>query len=67
MINMLASKPMFLDSLLFSSSSGLTILLLTTCLLRGLFTQDIYNGTVMINDTKTISCIIRATYQTKIT
>ena len=28
----------------------------------GLFTGDIYNGTIMIYDTKTISCTIRATY-----
>ena len=29
---------------------------------RGLFTEDIYHGTIMIYDTKTISCTIRATW-----
>ena len=42
MINMSASKPMFLDFLLFPSIFlGFNILLVTTCLLRRLFTYDI--------------------------
>ena len=42
---------------IFFNLSGFSILLVTTCLLRGLFTKDIYHGTV-IYGTKTISCTI---------
>ena len=46
---------------IFFNLSGLSTLLVTTCLLR-LFTQDFYHGTTMIDNTKTISCTVRATY-----
>ena len=46
---------------IFSNLSGFSTLLVTTCLLR-LFTQDFYHGTTMIDNTKTISCTVRATY-----
>ena len=42
--------------------SGFSTLLVTTCLLRGLFTQDFYHGTTTIYNTKTISSTVRATY-----
>ena len=42
--------------------SGFSTLLVTTCLLKGLFTQDFYHGTTTIYNTKTISCTVRATY-----
>ena len=59
---MSASKPMFLDSHLFTLIFlGLMFYELLR-LLRGLFTEDIYHGTIMIYDTKTISCTIRAKY-----
>ena len=47
--------------LIFINLSGFSISLVTTCILRGLFTEDIYHGTIMIYETKTISCTIRAT------
>ena len=46
---------------IFFNLSGFSTLLVTTCLLR-LFTQDFYHGTTMIDNTKTISCTVRATY-----
>ena len=46
---------------IFFNLSGFSTLLVITCLLR-LFTQDFYHGTTMINNTKTISCTVRATY-----
>ena len=52
---------------IFFNLSGFSILLVTTCLLRGLFTKHIYHGTKMTYDTKTISCTIRATYYAKTT
>ena len=49
MINMSASKSMFLDYLLFSSIFlGFSILLVTTCLLRGGGGGAIYNGNIML-------------------
>ena len=51
---------------IFFNLSGLSTLLVTTCLLR-LFTQDFYHGTTMIDNTKTISCTIRATYYARTT
>ena len=47
--------------IIFFNLSGFSTLLVTTYLLR-LFTQDFYNGTTMIDNTKTISCTVRATY-----
>ena len=46
---------------IFFNLSGFSTLLVTTCLLR-LFTQDFYLGTTMIDNTKSISCTVRATY-----
>ena len=46
---------------IFFNLSGFSTLLVPTCLLR-LFTQDFYHGTTMIDNTKTISCTVRATY-----
>ena len=46
---------------IFLNLSGFSSLLVTTCLLR-LFTQGCYHGTTMIDNTKTISCTVRATY-----
>ena len=46
---------------IFFNLSGFSYLLVTTCLLR-LFTQGFYHGTTMIDNTKTISCTVRATY-----
>ena len=46
---------------IFFNLSGFSTLLVTTCLLR-LFTQDFYHGTTMIDNTKTISRTVRATY-----
>ena len=46
---------------IFFNLSGFSTLLVTTCLLR-LFTQGFYHGTTMIDNTKTISCTVRATY-----
>ena len=46
---------------IFFNLSGFSTLLVTTCLLR-LFTQEFYHGTTMIDNTKTISCTVRATY-----
>ena len=51
---MSASKPMF------------TILLIHMPF-QGVFTKDIYHGTIMIFETKTILCTIRATYYAKTT
>ena len=51
---------------IFFSLSGFNTLLVTTCLLR-LFTQDFYHSTTMIDNTKTISCTVRATYYARIT
>ena len=45
---------------IFFNLSRFSILLVTTCLLKGLFTKDIYHGTIMIYDTKTKSCTIIA-------
>ena len=67
MIDLSASEPVFIDSFYFFTLSEFSILLVTTCLLRGLFAKDIYHGTVMMQGTKTISCPIRATYYAKIT
>ena len=64
MINMSAQKPLFLDSF---NLSVFSTLLVTTCLLRWLFTQDFYDGTTTIYNTKTISCTVRATYYAKTT
>ena len=49
-------------SCIFLNLSGFSILLVTKCLLRGLFTENIYHGTIMIYATKTISCTLRVTY-----
>ena len=49
---------------IFFNLSGFSTLLVTTCLLR-LFTQDFYHGTTMIDNTKTRSCTVRATYLCK--
>ena len=46
---------------IFFNLSGFSTLLVTTCLLR-IFTQGFYHGTTMIDNTKTISCTVRATY-----
>ena len=46
---------------IFFNLSGFSTLLVTTCLLR-LFTHGFYHGTTMIDNTKTISCTVRATY-----
>ena len=46
---------------IFFNLSGFSTLLVTTFLLR-LFTQDFYHGTTMIDNTKRISCTVRATY-----
>ena len=56
-LNMSALKLMFLDFffLLNHRSS------------QGVFSKDIYHGTIMIYDTKTISCTIRGIYYTKTT
>ena len=51
---------------IFFNLSGFSALLVTTCLLR-LFTQDFYHGTTMIDNTKTISCTVRATYYARTT
>ena len=46
---------------IFFNLSGFSILL-SHMSSQGVFSKDIYYGTVMIYDTKTISCTIRATY-----
>ena len=51
---------------IFFNLSGFSTLLVTTCLLR-LFTQDFYHGITMIDNTKTISCTVRATYYARTT
>ena len=51
---------------IFFNLSGFSTLLVTTCLLR-LFTQDFYHGTTMIDNTKTRSCTVRATYYARTT
>ena len=52
---------------IFFNLSWFSTLLVTTCLLRGLFTEDFYHDTTMIYNTKTISSTIRATYYAKTT
>ena len=51
---------------IFFNLSGFSTLLVTICLLR-LFTQDFYNGTTMIDNTKTISCTVSVTYYARTT
>ena len=56
---------MFLDFLIFLYNlSGFSILL-NHMSSQGVFSKDIYHGTVMIYDTKTMSCTIRAIHITQ--
>ena len=52
---------------IFFNLSGFSTLLVTTCLLKGLFIKDFYHGATMIDNTKTISCTVRPTYYAKTT
>ena len=61
MINMSALRPNFSRfPFIFFNLSGFSILL-NHMSSQGVFSKDIYHGTVMIYDAKTISCTIRAT------
>ena len=62
MINMSDVKSMFLDFVIF-----LSIFLVLVLSSQGVFSKDTYHCTIMIYDTKTISCTIRATYCAKTT
>ena len=64
MINIPVLKPMFLDFLSFSSVFLGLVFYVSS---QGVFGKDIYHDTIMINDTKTISCTISATYYAKTT
>ena len=51
---------------IFVNLSGINTLL-NHMFSQRVFSKDIYQGTIMIYDTKTISCAIRATYYAKTT
>ena len=62
MINMSALKPnVSRFPVFFFNLSGFSNLL-NHMSYQGVFSKDIYHGSVMIYDTKTMSCTIRATY-----
>ena len=51
---------------IFCNFSGFRILL-NHMSSQGVFSKDIYHGTVMIYDTKIVSCTIKATYYARTT